>query len=126
MVKMKILCICSKGRNRSKYLAEYLKKNHSTRYGGLEVHENELKDSKPITQEDIDWAEILIIVKKRLENVLKNNFEVKNKKLIILDVLDSQKLISKTHPELKNISYEEFNKKYTWKKLKEEIDKFKL
>lgn len=35
-MKLKVLCICTMGLNRSKYLAEYLKgKGYETRYGGV-------------------------------------------------------------------------------------------
>jgi tRNA 2-selenouridine synthase SelU len=35
--KTKVLCVCARGRNRSKYLAKYLRRGgYSTRAGGVE------------------------------------------------------------------------------------------
>ena len=119
---MNILCICSKGRNRSKYLARYLRtKGYSTRYGGIEVIKKDHPDSKPFTQEDVNWARIIIVVRKRMETKLKKKFKIKKQRIITLNVSDSQNIISKKHPEFKNMNDEEFNNRWTRPKLREGI-----
>ena len=120
--KPKILCVCSQGRNRSKYLASYLKnKGYSTRYGGVGFEGSGGEAENPIKQKDIDWADIIITVKKRHHPILRNNYKVKNKTIISLDVADSKRLVVPEHPELENLNYEEFQKKWTYPQLRKAI-----
>ncbi len=115
---MKILCICAQGQNRSKYLAQYLRrKGYSTKFGGIEANA-----INPITQNKIKWADILIIVRKRLIKILKKKFpEVKKKKMIVLDVTDSKRLIPKEFAHLKELNHFEFQKKWTRPQLRKAI-----
>lgn len=123
----KILCICAKGLNRSKYLALYLRrKGYKTRYGGLEPYEeNPNWNWNSTNQKDIDWADTIIIVRKRLENVLKKKFKVsKTKKIIVLDVTDSKRLLPKEFSKLKKLDYHEFQKKWTYPQLRKAIKRY--
>jgi len=54
--KLKVLCICAQGANRSKYLAQYLRgKGYYTRSGGIE------DDAiNPLKFNYINWADIII------------------------------------------------------------------
>jgi predicted protein tyrosine phosphatase len=107
--KKKILCVCAKGSNRSKYLAQYLrKKEYSTRYGGIEDCA-----IKPLKKEYVDWADIIIIVRKRLLKIFKIKFPKTKNKIILLDVTDSRRIAEKIHPELKALNHEQFQKKWT-------------
>lgn len=122
-MKKKVLCICAKGMNRSKYLAEYLRrKGYSTRYGGIDP-ENE-KRYKLLKEKDVEWAEIVIIVRKRLLKIFKKKYPKFKGKLIVLDVTDSRRLIGEKYPEFKEINYEQFQKKWTRPQLRKEIKKY--
>ena len=67
--KLKVLCVCAKGRNRSKYLASYLKrKNYLTRFRGIEYEIDPNIENK-ILQSDVDWADIILIVRPRLKKL---------------------------------------------------------
>ena len=122
MKKPRILCICAKGMNRSKYLAEYLRrKGYSTRNGGVEPYENPEYKWNPVSQEKIDWAEVIIIVRKRLMPKLNRKFNLKGKKLIVLNVTDSKRLIPERFRKLRELNHKEFNKKWTHPELRKAI-----
>ena len=120
--KLKILAICSKGQNRSKYLAQYLrKKGYSTRFGGAEGDDDPKKFWKPITQKQIDWADVIIVVRPRLKNVIKKKFKVGKTKFIILNVTDSKRLIPSEYSHLKELDYVAFQKKWTRPQLRKAL-----
>ena len=121
--KPKILCICAKGKNRSKYLARYLKsKGYKTKYGGIdEGGDFREKIQKPATKKDIDWAEVIIIVRKRLLKIFKKKFKINNRRIIILDVTDSRRLIPKRFAYLKEASNTKFQKTWTQPQLRKAI-----
>jgi predicted protein tyrosine phosphatase len=115
--KIKVLCICAKGMNRSKYLALYLRrKGYSTRFCGVEENApNELK------QKTIDWADVLIVVRKRLNPILRKRYNVKGKKIIKLDVTDSKRLIPEEMKHLGELDFLPFQKKWTRPQLRKAI-----
>jgi predicted protein tyrosine phosphatase len=90
MVKEKLLCVCAKGQNRSRYLAEYLnKEGYDTRYGGVEGYDKTPGQApNQLKQEDVDWAEIIIIVRERLKAIFEKQFETNEKRIIVLDISD--------------------------------------
>ena len=70
-----VLAICSKGQNRSKYIADYLRrKGYKTRYGGAEGYSDPNIDWRPITSEDVKWADVIIFIRPRLKEVLRKKF----------------------------------------------------
>ena len=70
--KVRVLCVCSKGRNRSKYLAGYLRrKGYTTRHRGVEPEEYEGGIEHELTQKDIDWSDVIITVRPRLKEATK-------------------------------------------------------
>jgi len=118
-MKPKVLCICAKGMNRSKYLAKYLRgKGYSTKYGGVEPFEKPEYKWNPVSQDKIDWADIIIIVRKRVSKLLKKKFKTKDKKIIVFDVTDSPKLAPE---EFRNLPFLEFQKKWTRPQLRKAI-----
>ena len=118
--KIKLLCICAVGINRSKYLASYLRrKGYSTRYGGID-YRNE-GEFKPVKQKDVEWADIIIIVRKRLVKILKKKFKLGKKKLIVIDITDSKRIVSKKYPELIKLNHLNFQKRWTYPQLKKAI-----
>ena len=119
--KIKVLCLCSRGRNRSKYLAKYLgKKGYSTKFAGINTGIY-WKPTKPITQEDVDWADVIIIARKRLLRRFKRRYKLKGGKLIILDVTDSKRLVPKESKHLRFLRRKDFNKKWTYPQLRKAI-----
>ena len=119
--KIKVLCVCSKGQNRSKYLANYLRrKGYSTRYGGLEINRDYPLNQKFVTQKDVDWADLIIITRKRLKHLFNKKFR-SDKKIIFLDVTDSKRLIPEKYAHLREVSHNEFQKKWTRPQLRKEI-----
>ena len=118
--KIKVLTVCALGRNRSKYLASYLKnKGYLTRFGG--VHDKNLGFYNPIKQDDIDWADFIIITRKRLGSIFKKKFKVGKKEIILIDVTDSKRIIGEKYPDLGKLDYLTFQKKWTRPKLREAI-----
>ncbi len=119
--KLKILCICAKGANRSKYLAKYLRgKGYSAKFGGIEDDDSG-PIINPLSQKDVDWADIIVVVRKRLKKLFKKNFKSKNKKVIALDVTDSKRLIPEQLAHLRELKHEEFQKKWTRPQLRKAI-----
>ncbi|MBT4577194.1 hypothetical protein HOB91_02600 [Candidatus Woesearchaeota archaeon] len=122
---MNILFVCTQGQNRSKYLAEYLKeKGYSTDYGGVKAD-----GANPLTQEKVDWADVIVAVREHIKDKFLNRFELNGKELIQLEVQDNSKGYSKEAQELSDTSWYEFQKKYVYpnlrKQIEEHISKFK-
>jgi predicted protein tyrosine phosphatase len=113
------------GLNRSKYVSEHLTKlGYETRYGGVEPCNWDPEPANPAKIEDIDWADLIIVMRKKHIKVLKEKYGVKDKRIINLDVGDSRKKASETHPEFRNIERVKFNKRWTYPKLEEELKKY--
>ena len=118
-MKPKILCICTMGLNRSKYVAEYLnEKGYETRYGGIGPCRVDPEPANPINLEDLNWADIIITARKKHKIILEEDLGIKNKKIIVLEVSDSRKRAAETHPEFRNIEHSEFNQLWTYPKLR--------
>jgi len=117
--RKKVLCVCSQGMNRSRYLAGYLRnKGYNTRYGGASI-----EAPNPIHQKDIGWADVIIVVRKRLVPIMKERFHVKNKKLIVFNVTDSPLSLFFERKMLKFMDYLDFQKKWTYPQLRKNIEK---
>ena len=113
------------GLNRSKYLATYLKnKGYKTKYGGIGPCRVDPAPANPLKKEDVKWADLIIVARKKHEPILKKEFNVKGKKLIILDITDSRKKMSEIYPEFKKIDHPSFNKKWTYPQLRKAIKPF--
>lgn len=129
MTRLKVLCVCSRGSNRSRYLANYLRrKNYSTRYRGVEpeIYPGGIKH--PLKQEDIDWSDIIIAVRPRLKEAIKSKFKTKNKKIILIDVTDSKDVVARKFPEFaeecpnfKEMEHKSFQKVWTYPRLRKAI-----
>jgi predicted protein tyrosine phosphatase len=116
---MRILCVCLKGENRSSYLSSYLKKKgHDARFGG--VHE---EAKKRITQEDIDASELIIVVREYLRNMLEEKFNVKNKKIITLEVSDYPPELGEYAVRINEKSRNEFQNRFVRPKLRSQLKK---
>ncbi|MBR9705876.1 hypothetical protein GOV14_02460 [Candidatus Pacearchaeota archaeon] len=123
--KVKVLCVCAKGINRSQYLAGYLKtKGYETRFGGVEGFNIGEEAPNPITQQDLDWADVVIIVRERLLKIVARRFDLGDKQLVVLDVTDSIDLAVREMPELKDVTPLEFDKFWRKPRLREAIKPF--
>ncbi len=118
--KKRVLCVCSQGVNRSKYLAEYLReKGYSTRYGGIVFFAlNKLKKS------DVDWADIIIFMRKHHKLLFNLKFSKKGKKIISLEIIDNPAKFFFEYPEIVNMDYWEIQKKITYPEIRRQIDKY--
>lgn len=122
-MKPKVLCVCSMGLNRSKWVANYLKeKGYDTRYGGIGPCRFDPEPANPINSKDLEWADIIIAARSKHEIVLKEKYKIKDKKIIVLEVSDSRYEAYLKNPEWENISQEEYNKIWTYPKLKEALE----
>jgi len=120
--RVKVLCICTMGANRSRYLASYLKnKGYNTRFGGVGPCRVDPEPTNPAKAEDVEWADVIITARKKHEPVLKEKFNVKGKRIIALDIPDSRRKIGQKYPEFNNLEYHEFQKKWTYPQLRKAL-----
>lgn len=120
-----ILCVCTMGRNRSKYLAEYLeKKGYNTKYGGVGPCRWDPEPENPIKLEDLVWADLIIAVQKKHKIVLLNDYHVKENKILNLEVSDNQELRSQHPEDYSKLPRDEFNKKWTNPQLEKKKKKY--
>lgn len=117
---MNILIVCNWGKNRSSYLAQYLKqKGYAVKYGGI------FKESdNPITQDKVNWSDVLIFVQPQTKEDFEKQFKITEQKIAILDVEDR---ISVLAPEKENISPEEWTQiqqERVYPELEKQIDKY--
>jgi len=89
--RVKVLCICTMGLNRSKYLAKYLKgKGYNTRYGGIGPCRIDPYPANPAKKQDIAWADVIITARDKHKPILLKDFGAKGKKIISLEISDSR------------------------------------
>jgi predicted protein tyrosine phosphatase len=113
------------GLNRSRYLATYLAgKGYETRWGGIGSSKFPLEPTNPFSKSDIEWADVIITARKKQGPLLKENYNVTGKKIICLDVTDSEIIISELYPEYKNLNRKEFNQKWTYPQLEKAIEEY--
>lgn len=105
---MKILVICYMGMNRSKYLANFLSEQglYASCAGILAETKN------LVTQDQIDQSDVLIFVMPRIQEKFLLNFQVKQQRIITLNVEDRLDLIC---PDKINPSPEEIQEIYSTK-----------
>ncbi|MFH2097331.1 MAG: hypothetical protein ABII24_02180 [bacterium] len=114
-----VLIVCSWGKNRSVYLASYLgQKGYPVKYGGIYT-----ESDNQITQELVDWANIVIFVQPQTKRDFEEQFRINKQKVIILDVEDRIAVLA---PEKENITPEEWTKiqqEKVYPELEKQIDK---
>ncbi|MFH1170920.1 MAG: hypothetical protein V1778_00040 [bacterium] len=81
---MNILVVCHWGRNRSKYVAEYLRtKGYATDFAGiLDETENQ------VTPTRMRWAEKILVVEPSIAKELKRQFPEEKNKIVSINVDD--------------------------------------
>ncbi len=117
---MKILCVCLDGKNRSRYLAEYLKeKGHSTLFGG--VKEGAVK---PLLQEDINNVNLIIVVREYIKKMLEEKYNTQNKRIITLEVPDvTREYDDKAIEVFEKYGEERFQIEYVRPNIRKQIEK---
>lgn len=124
--KTKVLCVCALGKYRSKYLAQYLKhKGYTTKFGGIKYLDSKSKNIKPLKQIDVNWADIIIITRKKLKKIFNRDFKYKDQKIIVLDVPDSEESVPKKLLRDNNVNnHIDFQKVWTRPQLRKAIEPY--
>ena len=117
---MKVLCVCLEGKNRSGYLARYLgNKGYITSFGGAKEGAK-----NPVLQKDINNADLIIIARQYIKNMLEERYNIKNKKFIVLEVSDEAKEYGDKAIEIFNkLGEEMFQVKYVRPNLRKQMEK---
>lgn len=117
---MNILVLCAHGKNRSRYLAEYLSsKGYTTDYAGVES-----SDARTV-QKKIDEADILITVHPLVKEGLFEYFYVgEHKRLIELNIEDRPEQVLSEHQSLDGEAWTQFQHSSVYPRLKEQIDAY--
>ena len=92
---MKILFICNQGQNRSKTAAEFFKDRFKTKSAGL-------YNDKPITKEQLTWADLVIVMEDRQRAEIAHRFPniYMQKRILSLNIPDAYRY---EQPKLVNI-----------------------
>lgn len=115
---MKILILCAHGKNRSRYLAEYLAtKGYETDFDGVN------NDDKKSVQEKISWADTIIAVTRDIHEKAQADFDFTEKKVFGLDVDDRPETCFLSLPILTGDEWVEFQHQHVYPKLTEQVNK---
>lgn len=109
--KMKILCVCALGMNRSKYCANWLsEKGFETQFGGVDKGA-----LNPLTEDMILWADAIVIARDRHKELLNQKFVLARKKTqYVLGVSDSLDMVPTEYKRLLGLPDDEFHKEWTY------------
>lgn len=117
---MNILFVCTHGMNRSKYLAEYLReKGYTTDYGGVKED-----GQNPLKQSQIEWSDIIITVRQKIKEKLLERFNVGDRKIISLEVIDNPKYFPYEQRIIAKDSWDAFQEQFVYPKLREQIQPY--
>ncbi|MDP2750111.1 MAG: phosphotyrosine protein phosphatase [Nanoarchaeota archaeon] len=99
---MKLLFICNQNKNRSKKAELLLKNRHETKSAGL-------FNEKPVTKEQIDWADSIFVMEdeQRKELGLRFPQQYLKKRIVSLDIPD---IYSRDQPELELVLMKKIKK----------------
>jgi predicted protein tyrosine phosphatase len=100
---MKILFICNMGMHRSRTAEDLFKDKIQTKSAGIYSHKN------PLTEEKIDWADIVIVMEDHQRTFIADNFPIEylSNKIISLNIQD---IYTYNDPDLKKILKNKMNK----------------
>ena len=99
---MKVLFVCNQNKDRSKTAEEIFKHRFETKSAGV-------FNEKPITKEELSWADKIIVMEDKQRNEIAKRFpkEYMQKQILCLDVPD---IFQYNQPELINILNSKLNK----------------
>jgi len=113
---MKVLVICSYGRNRSRHLAEYLQlKGIDAIFGGV-------REGSKILQAKIDQVDTVVTVHPDVYQTLIANCRLNDKRIIELDVEDRPEVVLPEGGVLDGESWLKFQETYVYPQLIKQID----
>lgn len=113
---MKVLVVCSYGRNRSRYLAEYLtSKNIEATFAGAREEAKEL-------QEKVNAADTIVTVHPEVLERLKEKCDVSAKRLIELNVDDRPEHVLPQGKKLDGDAWVKFQEEYVYPKLVKQVE----
>lgn len=80
---MKLLFICNQNQNRSKTAEELFKDRFETKSAGL-------YNEKPVTEKEIEWADLVVVMEKEHRTELSKRFpkQYMKKRILCLDIPD--------------------------------------
>ncbi|MBW2998855.1 hypothetical protein KY321_04920 [Candidatus Woesearchaeota archaeon] len=117
---MNVLTVCHNGILRSRILAEYLmEKGYNTQFCGVNEHSDNY-----ITQQKVDFADIIIVLEKQWKDYITTRLEVGNKKIIELDISEDPEVYGKEAVKLYKKDSHEFYHKYLFEKMKKQMKKY--
>ena len=116
---MNVLCVCSRGKNRSRYLAEYLKRfGYETDFCGVSG------DAEvPCTVEKVEKADLIVCVRPKHARALLERFGV-GKPLLILRVRDTPRAVVESLERKGMYSELRALREQVYENLRREIRKF--
>lgn len=116
---MKVLIVCSYGRNRSKYLAGYLKRRgYQTDFAGIRI-----EAAIPLSQKSINWADVVVLVHKVVREGFPPAIKLRKKRVIVIDVDDRPEKVLPARKELEGEEWLAFQKKYVYPELELQINR---
>lgn len=116
---MNVLIVCNWGKNRSGYLAEYLKqKGYSVQNGGI------YKESdNPVSSEMVDWSEVIIFVQPQTKEDFEKLFRISGQKIIILDVEDRLSILVPNNQKMIPEEWVKLQQEKVYPELERQINK---
>ena len=116
---MKILCVCTQGQNRSKYLAYYLKKKgYETDYGGVDI-----LGANPLRNSQVEWAEVIICVREKIKKLFLMEFDPEDKPVYNLEILDNPKRMGEWAIKIASKDWDAFQEQYVYSEIRKQIEK---
>jgi len=116
---MKILVLCAYGRNRSRYVANYLsEKGYDTDFDGV------LNGDSDIVQKKINDADVLITVSQKVHDHLVKQFNFKGKRVIEIDVEDRPEFVLPACKPLSGDDWVSFQEQCVYPDLIDQLNKF--
>jgi predicted protein tyrosine phosphatase len=116
---MKILVLCAHGKNRSRYLAEYLsQKGYDAEAAGVDQ-----VDKEDVVRK-INAADVVVSVNRSVRERLFKNFDLTGKRHIELEVEDRPEYVLSKHKILSGEDWIAFQEEYVYPELKRQMDKY--
>ncbi len=117
---MNILVVCNWGKNRSRYLAQYLQQQgYTVQYGGIYP-----ESDNPIHQEQVDWATVLIFVQPQTQEDFKKSFKITRQQVVTLDVEDRVSVFAPEKDELSPEEWTQIQQEKVYPELEKQISKY--
>jgi len=115
---MKVLILCAHGKNRSRYLKQYLAdKGYDSESAGV------INDSAEDVQKKIAAADVVVTVHDVVREQLSGLFDLSDKRIIDIDVEDRPEQVLPEGRQLDGDEWVAFQEEHVYPKLREHIDR---